>query len=1009
MHMVVSGADSVNFFNPWHDLFTCPDGLNGRLEDNALLSATLDELSDVMGCVQRRWVVDPHPRWNDNFVLSGSDVGTDRRLWRLTPWVAVGNRTIVDTVLRAAVQVGLPLPGFAPAAPNATTACELHFHHAQRLPTGRSDASHGSWVVQPPSAQVELICASVAFRANWPLQQLPSAKVDDDAIGAAVARPADEPLECQPFELRPYWPLFHIIGNVSTPQQPSTCAHPRQPSPPCPANWWKSAAGECLQKCPKATTKRDPTFQRCVCDASTPCLMGLSCVNGTCCDTAGSGRPSPPCPNAWFTGSGGHCWQQCTVDAQSHDPTTGFCVCGNATGPNKGCIRGVQCNHGLCVEHFGSGPQMVGGWPTDGNALFKYKGHYHLMHQDHTHGTTWGHVVSVDLAHWTRVRPIFSPKDPYNRKQIPAEGQCDGSLSFPEGIGPVVLWTPDCDVGTITPPHNGSNAFGSGHDLPRAAVAFPRDNQDELLLDFVMQPALIDFGSSHPGGDPGRVWKSTRGEYWNAIFQINSNNLSNWSIPSTMQVPGTSGRFTSTDPKLLHWTLADERFARVVDKSGKEVGTVPGGIGAPMFYPIPNPATGGPDHIITSNEGEVWAAGKYDPQAEKMFVREDQLAERPVHGLNYLFTATGQAKDENRLLQAGWLWQGNWIGSNHSCSPHSCDNIGTGFSLVRDLRWDHKTNKLVGQPVPELSQLHVAQLVHEPAKQLNPNELWTLPIPGSDGSTVEIRLSVPVLPSATSVGIAALAPPTSIQDALQLVLNVSTPLPNGSRAAFLSVTNDFAPPWRNQSVTTVAPFLVLPDEPSVDIQIFVDRVVVEAFAMRARGAVIANEFRPDPQTTVHVFAAQKVTVNVSVWKMGCGYTPYKTDDSHTDGAAPDTAEISDDIKRPSSSLLKSDIARASTTTGAAGSMDPCTSLPGGVLMSVFNSSVPGPAQNSSAIWCLPALLWIPPDIRRDRGVLLAVAEGRKDSLSDDAPCTLGLRRSTDVEASWGPVSLPYRG
>ena len=93
MHMVVSGADSVNFFNPWHDLFTCPDGLNGRLEDNALLSATLDELSDVMGCAQRRWVVDPHPRWNDNFVLSGSDVGTDRRLWRLTPWVATTNHT----------------------------------------------------------------------------------------------------------------------------------------------------------------------------------------------------------------------------------------------------------------------------------------------------------------------------------------------------------------------------------------------------------------------------------------------------------------------------------------------------------------------------------------------------------------------------------------------------------------------------------------------------------------------------------------------------------------------------------------------------------------------------------------------------------------------------------------------------------------------------------------------------------------------------------------------------
>ena len=51
------------------------------------------------------------------------------------------------------------------------------------------------------------------------------------------------------------------------------------------------------------------------------------------------------------------------------------------------------------------------------------------------------------------------------------------------------------------------------------------------------------------------------------------------------------------------------------------------------------------------------------------------------------FTATGQAKDENRLLSAGWLWQGNWAGSNRSgCAHDSCGTMGTGFSLVRDLR-----------------------------------------------------------------------------------------------------------------------------------------------------------------------------------------------------------------------------------------------------------------------------------------------------------------------------------
>ena len=112
----------------------------------------------------------------------------------------------------------------------------------------------------------------------------------------------------------------------------------------------------------------------------------------------------------------------------------------------------------------------------------------------------------------------------------------------------------------------------------------------------------------------------------------------NWNgTPGTsMQLPGTSGRYTSTDPKLLHWTLADSKFAKVVDASGTETGAAVAGIGAPMFYPIPNPAEGGPDHILTSNEGEVWAVGKYDPQTETMTVQENQTAERPVFGLNYL-------------------------------------------------------------------------------------------------------------------------------------------------------------------------------------------------------------------------------------------------------------------------------------------------------------------------------------------------------------------------------------
>jgi sucrose-6-phosphate hydrolase SacC (GH32 family) len=480
------------------------------------------------------------------------------------------------------------------------------------------------------------------------------------------------------------------------------------------------------------------------------------------------------------------------------------------------------------------------------------------------------------LQTWTRVRPIFTPHDPFNRTtgiQPATQYQCDGSLSFPDGIGPVVMWTPDCDVGRITPPHHNASGthvqLGSGHDLPRAGVAFPRDTDDELLLDFVMEPELIDFGSSIPGGDPGRAWKSHKGDYWNCIFQINSNNLSNWSIPSTMQVPGSSGRYTSTGPKLHTWVLADERFVRVIDASGKDTGKTIAGIGAPMFYPLPNADPNGPDHIITSNEGEVWAVGKYDPATETMLVYENRTAERIVSGVNYLFSATGQAADEGRLLQAAWLWQGNWGFRN--CTQAMQGTFGTGFSLVRDLKWDSQAEKLIGAPVPELAKLRTQQLVHETSRPLVAGELWTLPIKGSAGSAAEIEISVPILSGASSVGIAALAPAASTHGALQLFINIGAPLANGSRAASLSVTNDYAPPYRNHTVETVSRFLVLPEDRSVEVRAFIDRIVVEATANGGRGAVIAVEYRPDPQSTVHVFAAQDVKVNVSVWGMGCGY------------------------------------------------------------------------------------------------------------------------------------------
>ena len=152
--------------------------------------------------------------------------------------------------------------------------------------------------------------------------------------------------------------------------------------------------------------------------------------------------------------------------------------------------------------------------------------------------------------------------------------------------------------------------------------------------------------------------------------------------------------------------------------------------------------------------------------------------------------------------------------------------MGTGFSLVRDVRWDRAVDKLIAPPVPEYSKLRLALLVDETEKRLNHTHLWTLPIEGTAGSTVEIRLNVRMPPTGATaaVAVAVLAPPTVATGAVQVVLNISgTPVANGSRVGALSVTNDFAPPWRNTTTTSVAPFIVLPDEHTVDMLLYVDR------------------------------------------------------------------------------------------------------------------------------------------------------------------------------------------
>eukprot|EP00039_Didymoeca_costata_P023013 m.347742 g.347742 ORF g.347742 m.347742 type:complete len:140 (+) comp33911_c0_seq1:50-469(+) len=63
---------------------------------------------------------------------------------------------------------------------------------------------------------------------------------------------------------------------------------------------------------------------------------------------------------------------------------------------------------------------------NDANAIFQYKGIWHVMNQ--AGGGIWTHAISTDLAHWAHIPDalVANKSSPWDHS-----GPCDGTASFP--------------------------------------------------------------------------------------------------------------------------------------------------------------------------------------------------------------------------------------------------------------------------------------------------------------------------------------------------------------------------------------------------------------------------------------------------------------------------------------------------------------------------------------------------------------------------------------------------
>ena len=168
-------------------------------------------------------------------------------------------------------------------------------------------------------------------------------------------------------------------------------------------------------------------------------------------------------------------------------------------------------------------------------------------------GSDWTHSVSNDLVHWWTLPDALDP-EPHS----PWDGSiCDGTVSFPDlghnpfnGSTPIMLYGPDCGQPlppipprSILPSKSSPSPGVASGDYPRVAIALPATGATDPYLTQWVRPKgnPIAFNGT-PCSFPGRVWKSSNGDYWNMLCAWDGRRP--WA------------RYTTKDPTLLTGVLA---------------------------------------------------------------------------------------------------------------------------------------------------------------------------------------------------------------------------------------------------------------------------------------------------------------------------------------------------------------------------------------------------------------------------------------------------------------------
>jgi len=479
----------------------------------------------------------------------------------------------------------------------------------------------------------------------------------------------------------------------------------------------------------------------------------------------------------------------------------------------------------------------MGTGPHDANAVFPYKGTWHIMHQ--ANWTDWAHLVSTDMVRWTRLPSALAPN-----------GDWDGSLSLVNGV-PVIMFDcyniQDCNGSVVS-----SDRRSSFHPLdpPLIGVAHPSDLNDPNLTTWIKDPR-----------NPISL-RATDGSPISTGFAGPSNLFH--SPPSdalsfVVQLGGVIGRVQSDETTLHNWTVADPQFFAGGGHGGR-------GASGLAFFPLPGGASGGGFDSFLAN---LWVDGA---EAGSQYVEIGSYKNgtfsnpkpQPIEYSQVVVFGTMQCTN-GRCIHLGWF------------------NVGAvSLTLPRELTYEY--NNITGPwmlayPVKELAALRGELLGDTEAVAAPGAPVSAFGTNLSNTFDLEAMVSVPVAGAQFQVSVLA----SGVNQSAKVLLMFQV---SEYKDGYASITvNATIPQWVstknaafNTSVSFNSTLQQSAEQMLLPLRIVADRTLVELFVDTGRAAITTPVVHPGAVASnggvyfsTHGAA---LPIKSSAWSMGCGWAKY---------------------------------------------------------------------------------------------------------------------------------------